>query len=110
MTDPSLSATELNNRLVPKNLIRLNCEKQDILLLNDVWIREMIIGLFYNINKTSRGFTNKMKRLDLYDNMGIIFSLTFEQQINLYNYILSNKSNGLSRIIHKSLLYSKIKL
>lgn len=109
MTDPSLTACQLNIRLIPKSLSGLSQEQQNVILRTNSILRSQLISLFWNLQMTNNRSTREGGML-LYviDSKDKRFGLLVRQQIALYHYLISNKSSGLARLIHQAQQYQNI--
>ena len=103
MTDPSLSASQLNTRLVPKLLAGLNPYQQNKIIRTNGNIRSELIRLLWNLKHVADKSTQGGGML-LYvkDSSGKLFGLLVRQQVAMYHYLVSTNSTGLARLVHQS--------
>jgi hypothetical protein len=113
MTNPALSASELNTLLIPKDLVGKTNSQQDIILNRNGSVRIYLFNLFFTLQQKANQ-RNPLRTLPQYPvntSTGKIFSLTAKQQVSLYYFVLSRQTNGLGRLLLKSrLIQDRIKL
>jgi len=106
MTNPLLTAFQLNTRLVPQALVNLSVPKQNMVLCMNCSLRDELIKLFWNLQvSANRATQGGGMLLNVNDSSGKNFGLMVRQQLSLYHFLLSSRSTGLARLIHQAKIY-----
>lgn len=109
MTDPSLTACQLNIRLIPKSLARLSQARQNAVLRANGVLRAQLISLLWNLKNTvDRATRGGGMILYVKDSKGKRFGLLVCQQVALYHYLVSNNSTCLARLVYQAQQYQNL--
>lgn len=108
MTDPSLSTSQLNIRLIPKLLSGLTPNRQNKIIRTNGNIRSELIRLLWNLKHVADKSTQGGMLLYVKDSSGKLFGILVRQQVAMYHYLVSTNSTGLARLVHQSFYYQNL--